>query len=359
MKIVWPLIATSLAVFLGWAGWAYTTSPVVPARWSPSSNPGLTGTFAPNDALASVRLLPVPTQGPEDVACAADGSLYTGLADGRVIRLTPDGAVETFAQTRGRPLGMVFDANGHLLVADAHRGLLRIDGSGRVSTLVDQYRGRPLKFVDDLDVAADGTVYFSDVSLRFSYDDYLLDFYEGSRTGRLFEYRPDTGAVRVLLDGLFFANGVALGPDDQYVLVNETGLGRIQRVWLSGPQIDRSEVFLDGLPGTPDNINFDGHETFWVAMPSLRAGIDAVADKPVLRRLVAALPTSWQEAFAQPASFIVGVNTQGKIVTNLQDPALGYPGITSATPCGDQLMLGSLHNVAIGVFPVPANRSFD
>ena len=359
MKIVWPLMATGLAAFLGWAGWAYTTSPVVPARWSPSSNPGLTGAFAPNDALASVRLLPVPTQGPEDVACAADGSLYSGLADGRVIRLTPQGAVETFAQTGGRPLGMVFDANGHLLVADAHRGLLRIDGSGRVSTLVDQYRGRPLKFVDDLDVAADGTVYFSDASLRFSYDDYLLDFYEGSRTGRLFEYRPDTGAVRVLLDGLFFANGVALGPDDHYVLVNETGLGRIQRVWLSGPQIDRSEVFLDGLPGTPDNINFDGHDTFWVAMPSLRVGIDAVADKPVLRRLVAALPTSWQEAFAQPASFVVGVSTQGNIVTNLQDPALGYPGITSAMPCGNQLLLGSLHNLAIGVLPVPANRSFD
>ena len=349
-------VALVLVLFVIGGVWAYWVSPVVPATWVPPANPGLTGPFAKNDNLRGVRHLTLPSVGPEDVACAPDGGMFTGVEDGRILRFTSGGVWTEFAQTGGRPLGMSFDRSGNLLVADAYRGLLKIDGSGRVTTLVDNYLGRPLRFVDDLDIGQDGTVYFSDASLRFGYHDHLLDFYEGSRTGRLFAYQPATGELRVLLDGLFFANGVALGPNDQFVLVNETGLGRIQRVWLSGLRSGQSEVFFDGLPGTPDNINFDGQATFWLAMPSLRAGVDGVADQPLLRRLVAALPRSLQEAAAQPTSFVVGINTQGTIVANLQDPDLGYRGITSATPCGDALFLGSLHMTSVGMLPVPELR---
>ena len=36
------------------------------------------------------------------------------------------------------------------------------------------------------------------------------------------------------MSGLFFANGVTLGPNEDYVLVNETGMGRVHRLWLKG-----------------------------------------------------------------------------------------------------------------------------
>ena len=54
-----------------------------------------------------------------------DGFLYTGLQDGRIMRFRPDGqgGAELVAQTGGRPLGLRFDAHGHLVVADAFRGL--------------------------------------------------------------------------------------------------------------------------------------------------------------------------------------------------------------------------------------------
>lgn len=352
-KLLTRFFGTLACAVVGWVAWSFVAAPIVPAVWEAPPNPELTGVFASNKRLANVDTVSMPDLGPEDVACSGDGWFYSGLEDGRIVRFNKQGNATLFAQTQGRPLGMTFDAQGALVVADAYKGLLKIGQEGRVETLVDQYSGRRLQFVDDVDIAADGTIYFSDASMRFEFHNNLLDFYEGSMTGRLFAYSPQTEAVELLLDGLFFANGVALGPDDAYVLINETGLGRVQRLWLKGPQAGSSDIFVEHLPGTPDNINYDGDNTFWIAMPSLRAGVDAVAHLPLLRRLVSVLPRALQEAAATPVSLVLGVDLNGSVVANLQDPALGYNYITSATPCGDDLWLGSLHMTAAGYLPRP------
>ena len=85
-----------------------------------------------------------------------------------------------------------------------------------------------------------------------------------------------------MISDLFFANGVTLGPNDDYVLVNETGLGRVHRLWLKGERAGQQDLFIEELPGTPDNIRFDGVETFWIAMPSLRASLDDIAPWPTV-----------------------------------------------------------------------------
>lgn len=47
--------------------------------------------------------------------------------------------------------------------------------------------------------------------------------------GRLLSYDPDTGSVAVLLDGLYMPNGVVLSPDERFLLLAETSIGRILR----------------------------------------------------------------------------------------------------------------------------------
>ena len=71
-----------------------------------------------------------------------------------------------FSNTEGRPLGMAFDLEGNLIVADAIKGLLLIDAGGTVNTLSIQSDSDnvPFRFVDDLDIASDGKIYFSDAS---------------------------------------------------------------------------------------------------------------------------------------------------------------------------------------------------
>ena len=59
---------------------------------------------------------------------------------------------------------MAFDAEGNLIIADAIQGLISIDIDGKINTLSRKSDSDniPLNFVDDLDIASDGKIYFSD-----------------------------------------------------------------------------------------------------------------------------------------------------------------------------------------------------
>ena len=339
------IVAVSLWLLPQWA-------PAEAEAWQPPPNPGLTGVFAPNQALSAIAEIAVGPA-PEHVACDAEGRLYTSLEGGAVLRREQDGNWRTIGNTNGRPLGMRADSAGGVWIADSMRGLLHLSGTGQVTVLATDMAGTPLKFVDDLDIDSRGGIWFSDASQRFDYTEVALDFFEGSRTGRLLRYDPATGSTQVMMEGLFFANGVTLGPNEDYVLVNETGMGRVHRLWISGVKAGQRDIFVDELPGTPDNIRFDGVDTFWIAMPSLRASIDLLAGLPRLRALLSFLPVSWLEAAAKPASFVVAVDLEGEIVHNLQDQNNPFHYITGVTPCGDTLYLGSLQTGAIGALPAP------
>lgn len=340
-----------VAIALIWAlpRWA----PAQAVHWIAPDNPGLTGVFAPNQRLSALSLIPVGAA-PEHVACDNTDSLYTSLDGGQVL-YRPVEAVDwqVLGNTGGRPLGLRSDKNGGLFIADAIKGLLHMDATGQVTTIADSLDGQALKFVDDLDIDDRGRIYFSDASQRFDYSQVALDFFEGSQTGRLLRFDPATQDIEILISGLFFANGVTLGPNGDYVLVNETGLGRVHRLWLKGERDGQRDIFIDQLPGTPDNIRFDGEETFWIAMPSLRASLDDIAPWPRLRALLSFLPIHLLEAAAEPASFIIGVNLQGEVIHNLQDQGNAFHYITGVTPCGDSLYLGSLRTDAIGLLPIP------
>src|SRR5687768_11404238 len=217
--------------------WVYLLAwpvPVMPVAWTPPPAPPLEGIYAPNSKLAAIKRLDVGGFGPEDVAIAADGRIYTGLGDGRVMGLQVDGtAPALFANTQGRPLGLAFDAAGNLIVADAIKGLLSIDSGGRVTTLSTGADGVPFHCTNDLDIAADGTIYFTDASSKFSLEELKADIVEHGGNGRLLAYDPRSQTTRVVMGNLSFANGVAVSPDQTFLLVVETGAYRIHRVWLS------------------------------------------------------------------------------------------------------------------------------
>ncbi len=336
-----------------WFAVAVMLPPIEPATWEAPANPGLVGVYASNERLSGVQFLSYAGVGPEDVACARDGSVYSGLDDGRIVRWRGPGAPQTVVNTRGRPLGMTFDNAGDLLVADAARGLLRVTPQGQVIVLADQYNGEPFKFADDLDIAGDGTIWFTDASQRFGFRQTVLDFWEGSMTGRLLSYDPRSRQVRVHLENLFFANGVSVAPNDDYVLVSETGMARIQRLWLKGPKAGTVDTFIDELPAAPDNINIDNNGLLWIAMPSLRDSLDNAAGHPFLRQLFSVAPDIVLESLTNPISFVMAVDAQGNVIHNLQDPERRFPFITSAMPCNDLLLLGSLRTTALGVLPLP------
>ncbi len=332
--------------------------PIEPVAWRAPAAPRLEGPYAPNDALARIEWLGRgQVNGPESTAIDAGGRVYTGTADGLIRRLDPtSGAFETVARTGGRPLGLAFGPDGTLYVCDAVKGLLSLaPGASEPRVLATGHGGVPFRLADDVDVGADGTVYFSDASWRFDVHQTREDVMEHGGKGRLLAWRPSTGATELLLSGLQFANGVAVAADGASVLVNETGAYRITRYWLSGPRKGRSEAFFDNLPGLPDNLTLSrSRGVFWVALFSPRVkALDDLAPYPFLRQVVFRLPM-WLQPQPARHAFVLGIDEQGRVVANLQHAAAdAYAPVTSVREHGGWLWLGSLTRDALGRVRAP------
>jgi len=327
---------------------------IEPHAWTPPSAPELVS----NTALSTVdRLGDGHVPGPEDVAVDETGRIYGGDEDGRIVRMaSADADPELFCDTGGRPLGLAFDGAGNLLVADAERGLLRIDAQGNLTVLASGHRGIPFLFADDLDVAPDGTVYFSDASSRFDRDHYRADVFEHGPNGRLLAWEPATEMTRVVLDSLYFANGVAVSPDGSFVLVVETTKYRIMRHWLRGSRAHSTEIFADNLPGIPDGISCGGPDRYWVALFTTRNPLlDRLLPHPFLRRVLYRLPE-----FIQPQpkgyGFVLGLDGDGRTTHDLQDPEGRFAPITSVEESGAFLYLGSIEDDAIGRIAAPSKN---
>lgn len=331
-----------------------------PEAWTPPPAPPMTGLYAPNQDLASREILHADLAGPEATAVDAQGRLVAGLLDGRIVRFAPDGrgAVETVANTGGRPLGLRYHPDGRLFVADAHKGLVAVGTDGQVEVLVSEHGGKPIRFADDLAIGRDGTVYFSDASFVRSVEQWKLELLEHRPNGRLLAYRPDTKQTELLLGDLYFANGVALGPDDAYVLVNELGSYRVRRVWLTGDKKGQSDTFADNLPGFPDNITYSPtRRAFWVALGSPRdENVDKLAGKPFLRKVVMRLPDALQPKPAKH-SWALAFDEQGQPVASLQQTGeAAYAPVASVLEVGEWLYLGSFQSKGIARVKAPPLR---
>jgi sugar lactone lactonase YvrE len=330
--------------------------PIEPVAWTPPPAPALEGVYAENQRLKGIqRLAKGLGAGPEGVALDGQGRVYAGYIDGRLMRFDADGShpVE-LANTGGRPLGTVVLADGSLIVADAAQGLLQFTPEGVLKVLSAEAEGVPFGFTDDVDVSADGeTLYFTDASHKFGHTEVLADFMEHGPNGRFLSYHLPTGRTTVLARDLHFPNGVAVGPDDAYVLVTETAKYRILRYWLKGEKTGQMDVFADNLPGFPDNISYNRAGRFWCAIYSVRSpDLDALLPHPFLRKVVFRLPEALQPTPALHA-FVLGFNDAGDVIANLQYAAPdAYAPITSAVEHGGWLYFGSLTYPALGRLPL-------
>ena len=96
------------------------------------------------------RSLPEELHGPEDIVVDHAGRISTSTADGRIVRTTPGRrGFEVFARVGGRPLGMVSDADGRLIVANHGVGLQAVAPTGDVTVLADSADGQPIRFGKD------------------------------------------------------------------------------------------------------------------------------------------------------------------------------------------------------------------
>lgn len=326
--------------------------PLNPGIFEAPEAPILKGKFQVNHMLASAKEVgKIDGCSLESIAFDSNGIMYAGVSDGRIVRYDEsEHKFVFFADTGGHPLGLAFDSMQNLLVADAEKGLLSVSKDGAVKALVTEVAGKPVLFADDLDISPDGMVYFSDASIYPITDNVRMEVLDCRPHGRLISYNPKTGRSEVLLDNLYFANGVTLSPDGSFVLVSETFAYRISRYWLKGPKQGKRDIFIENLPGFPDNITCNGKDRFWVALVSPRSkDLESIQSKPFIRKIMMRLPSSWIPSPEPPDyGFVLGVGLDGKMLNNLQDPnGTTISQITSALEYNNTLYLGNIGHWAV------------
>ena len=323
------------------------------------------------ETTQSLTIVPVPGSGAEDVLLGPDGRVWTGTVDGALIAVTPDGRrSERVAETGGRPLGLEWLPDGRLLVCDARRGLLAVDvdGAGAIEELVTEVDGAPMVFTNNAAVAEDGTIWFSDSSRHWGVEVWKSDLIEHTRSGRLLRRAVD-GSVTTVLDGLAFANGVALLPDESAVLVAECALGRIRRVELvdglpvAGHEVgsegsdvapSAEQLFVADLPGYPDNISRGSDGLIWSAIASPPDPVLGLLQRSPqrLRHLALRLPEALQPEPRRTVR-VTAHDASGALVHDLSADATGWHMATGVREQDGRVWLGSLVEPALAHLDVP------
>ncbi|CAN4083550.1 unnamed protein product [Withania somnifera] len=281
---------------------------------------------------------------PEDVAYdSKKGVIYTGCLDGWVRTITlNDSKVEDWVFTGGRPLGLALGRHREVIVADSNKGLLlNVTSEGEIKVLTEEAEGLKLKLADAVDVAEDGMIYFSDASYKYNIEEFMYDFLEGRPYGRLLSYDPSTKQTKTLLGDLYFANGVAVSPDQNSVVFCETPLRKCKKYYIKGERKGSVDIFVENLPGFPDNIRYDGEGRYWIAFASEKTYAWDLAQRyPFIRKIMAIIVKYVGKPHIEKNGGVLSVDLQGNPVEHYYDGDLTM--MSSATKIGDYLYCGSV-----------------
>ncbi|KYN29227.1 PREDICTED: adipocyte plasma membrane-associated protein-like [Trachymyrmex cornetzi] len=237
-----------------------------------------------------------------------NGQLYTGIHGGYVLRIEEDRIVPIVKfgekcdgiwqeHKCGRPLGLKFDKKGNLYVVDAYYGIFQVNvATGEYKNIVNITKpidGKVPRIPNSIDIAKNGDIYWTDSNTDFALYDLLMTFLTNP-SGRLIRYNAAKKENEVLMRNIAFANGVVLSDDESFVLAVETLKNRIMKYNLKGPKAGQQEIFIDGLPGIPDNIHSDGHGGFLLSLiiaddPDYPQIFQSLMPHPYLRKMLVRL----------------------------------------------------------------------
>ena len=334
---------------------AYSELPPAPATEGKSP-------YALNDRLRPVEAIGLDRiDGPEDVILDEDDNIYVGNRTGDIVRfLAPDyQRQEVFAHVGGRPLGMAFARDGSLLCCIGGMGLYRVTRNRDIEKLTDETNrswfsvidDSRLRLADDLDIAPDGRVFFSEATVRYEMHEWPVDCLESRGNGRIICFDPNTGNTRTVLKNLVFPNGICMMHDGQSFLFAETWACRVSRYWFDGPKKGKVERVIADLPGYPDNINRASDGTYWVALVGIRTpAFDLALKMPGFRRRMArrVAPDEWLYPNINTGC-VLRFDETGRIIETLWDRGgENHPMITSMREHKGHLYIGGILNNRVG-----------
>jgi gluconolactonase len=173
------------------------------------------------------------------------------LATGTITTLRPDANVAN---------GMTLGRDGRLIVCEqgSFHEPARISAvdrrTGATQTIVDGWEGRPLNSPNDVVVASDGSIWFTDPSYG-----HLQGFRPAPTVGdHVYRHDPATGRTTPVADGFDKPNGLAFSPDESVLYVADNGAPHHLLAFpVDGGRLGRRRVIAAGTPGHPDGLKVD------------------------------------------------------------------------------------------------------
>ncbi|GMH79033.1 hypothetical protein TrST_g1177 [Triparma strigata] len=306
---------------------------------------------------------------------------YSLTEDGAIKEINDLGQSKTVCTVGGRPLGGAYaplestSTTTILYVAEITKGLLRVTLSHLPSTppiitlvsFLNPLTNLPILYADDVTISSKGIVYFTDASnlpvpllpgsvfKRDTLGTSIKDGIRGLKSGCILSYDPFKKATRVVKQGIWFANGIAVEGGGKYLLVCETFGARVLKVSIEEDTFGETEVFAEGVfPGYVDGLSFGEGGKVHVAVPSpapkavvLLSKIKPIWLNTLLRSFILTLPPLIKEV---PYGCFVTLSEKGEVIETRVD----YKGeeanfITSVEERDGKIYLGSLKTNFIGV----------
>lgn len=231
--------------------------------------------------LASVERLATGCRWAEGPVYFGDARcvLWSDIPNDRILRWDEDtGAVGVYRKTSFNANGNTRDRQGRLVTCE-HRGrrVTRTEYDGTITVLADSYQGKPLNSPNDVVVARNGSVWFTDPVFG------LLGYYEGEMNPSELApavYRIDgqTGAVAKMTDEIEGPNGLAFSPDESklYVVASRENPRKIRMFDVAGGRLADNRVAIDAGAGTPDGFRVDVDGNLWCGWGMGEAELDGV-----------------------------------------------------------------------------------
>lgn len=149
--------------------------------------------------------------------------LVSDIPNDCILRVTEAAEVSVFREPAGFPNGHTRDREGRLIgCSHLHRSIVRTELDGRVTTLVDRYRGKRLNSPNDVVVKRDGSIWFTDPVYGIQTD------YEGEKQSSelrpaVYRFDPADNSFTLMTDELEGPNGLCFSPDERRLYVSESG----------------------------------------------------------------------------------------------------------------------------------------